>query len=123
MTTDSPRHDGRKSVLDGREPVSRCSHETPWVADLSGNQYAGDPAATARDAIDAVELTAPETTVDLVTHPQNGEPDTYLLDRLRRRFPERVVVYGGHCSCGGYVTHVSRADSEGTGPSSVAAAE
>jgi len=90
-----------------REPVTRRTHDNPWVADLEAEDHATNRQLTIAEAVDAVEQTQPDHFVDLVTHEQHGHPVSYLYKAVRS--VERPVVLSdeGRCSCGGYVTRVA----------------
>lgn len=90
----------------GREPVTRRVHNRPWVADLESSRHALDRQLVVEEAVDAIEQTAPETRVDLVTHERHGHPSTYLYSELETRFDHVTLADDGRCHCGGYVTRV-----------------
>lgn len=98
------------SGYDAREPVTRRTHDRPWVADLETPAHAADREFVVAEAVDAVEGTAPGTYVDVVTHERHGHPKEYLYDRLLSGTPATGLVAKGRCECGGYVTRVQVGD-------------
>ncbi|MFB6202000.1 MAG: CGCGG family rSAM-modified RiPP protein [Halorhabdus sp.] len=90
-----------------REPVTRRTHDQPWVADLETDGHAADRRLTVAEAIDAVEQTRAGRYVDLVTHERHGHPASYLYETVRRVDRHVNLSDEGRCSCGGYVTRVS----------------
>lgn len=90
-----------------REPVTRRTHDHPWVADLEADEHATDRQLTVAEAVDAVEQTRSGRFVDLVTHEQHGHPVSYLYEPVRSVDRPVALSDEGRCSCGGYVTRVA----------------
>jgi putative CGCGG family rSAM target protein len=90
-----------------REPVTRRTHDHPWVADLEAEEHATNRQLTIAEAVDAVEQTRSGHFVDLVTHEQHGHPASYLYKPVRTVDRSVVLSDEGRCSCGGYVTRVT----------------
>jgi putative CGCGG family rSAM target protein len=89
------------------DPVTDSVHDTSWSAPLEGPEHAADRSLLVRQAIDAVEHTAPGTHVNLVTHGDHGHPATYLFDALEAEYGDRVEYeYVEQCGCGGHVVRV-----------------
>jgi putative CGCGG family rSAM target protein len=81
-------------------------HAGSWSANLELDRYADDRESLVEHALLAVERTDPAHHVNLVTHPEHGDPEPYLGDRLRERFPEASAEVVDQCGCGGYVYRV-----------------
>ena len=65
-----------------------------------------------KDAIKAVEETAEETSVNLVTPAVYGHPDDYLVPILESTFHEEITTkFIDQCGCGGYVLRVKKKSS------------
>ncbi|WP_435065739.1 CGCGG family putative rSAM-modified RiPP protein [Halobaculum sp. EA56] len=90
-----------------REPVTRRTHDHPWVANLEADEHATNQQLTVAEAVDAVEQTQPDHFVDLVTHEQHGHPMSYLYKAVRSIDRSVTLSDEGRCSCGGYVTRVT----------------
>lgn len=90
-----------------REPVTRRTHDHPWVADLESDKHAADRQLTVAEAVDAIEQTRPDQSVDLVTHERHGHPMSYLYEAVRSVDRSVALSDEGRCSCGGYVTRVT----------------
>ena len=88
------------------EPVATELHDTSWSVNLEQPRYAADEELAIRDAIVAVEHTAPGTHVNLVTHADLGHPETFLYEALSDAFPTHDWEYVDQCGCGGHVTRV-----------------
>ncbi|MFB6082473.1 MAG: CGCGG family rSAM-modified RiPP protein [Halanaeroarchaeum sp.] len=92
---------------DAAEPVTDRVHENSWSANLEQPRHADDRDLLVDQAIDAVEHTATGYHVNLVTHGDQGHPETYLYEALRDRFGDDVDVrYVDQCGCGGHVSKV-----------------
>jgi len=92
------------------QPVTETVHDNSWSANLEKPQYADDRELLIDHAVDAIEHTTAGTHVNLVTHADQGHPETYLYDALRRRVAGVDLEYVEQCGCGG---HVVRAHLEG----------
>lgn len=93
-------------MYDGREPVTRRRHDSSWAADLETADHASDRQLTVAEAVDAIERTASERFVDLVTAELHGHPATYLYEPVRSVERPVRISDEGRCTCGGYVTRV-----------------
>ncbi|MFB6195273.1 MAG: hypothetical protein ABEI80_03815 [Haloplanus sp.] len=91
----------------GREPVTRATHDRPWVADLETDDHAAERRLIVAEAVDAVEQTRAGRFVDLVTHERHGHPASYLHEAVRAVDRPVALSDEGRCSCGGYVTRVT----------------
>lgn len=90
-------------------PPTERHHETSWSADLEGPQYADDPDLVVEHARIAIERTADDVHVNLVTHGAHGHPEGYLYPALSEDPGEAIdVEFVDRCGCGGYVTRVRR---------------
>lgn len=102
----------------GLSSMSSHSHETPdavtdrvhdnsWSANLELPVHADDRDRLLAEALAAVRYTTAGHHVNLVTHGDQGHPETYLHEELDRTFGEDVrVEYVKQCGCGGHVTRV-----------------
>jgi putative CGCGG family rSAM target protein len=88
------------------EPITDRVHDNSWSANLEGPEYADDPERAVRDALAAVDHTAPGNHVNLVTHGELGHPAEYLYDAIREERDDVDVRYVERCGCGGHVTRV-----------------
>lgn len=90
------------------DPVTDERHENSWSVNLELPEYADDPEALFEDAVEAVEHTAADYHVNLVTHGELGHPEEYLYGRLEAAFADRDIEweYVEQCGCGGHVTRV-----------------
>jgi len=84
------------------------THDGSWSVNLETDEYAGDEDATVADAVVAVDHTRPGHHVNLVTHGENGHPETYLYADVEAAFDDVTVEFVDRCGCGGYVTRVHR---------------
>ncbi|GAB3698137.1 CGCGG family putative rSAM-modified RiPP protein [Halorubrum pallidum] len=87
------------------EPITDRVHDNSWSANLEAPRYADDRELVVRDALAAIDHTAPGNHVNLVTHGDLGHPSDYLydaIDRERGLEPEYVE----RCGCGGHVSRV-----------------
>ncbi len=93
---------------DEAQPVTDRMHDNSWSANLEKPKYAEHVDLAIRDAIDAVEHTAPGNHVNLVTHADLGHPETYLYDALTDEYETGEIEweYIDQCGCGGHVTRV-----------------
>ena len=79
-----------------------------WSANLEATEYENNKDLTIEDAIKAINETAPNYSVNLVTHESLGHPDTYLLDILGEKFQDKITTrYVAQCGCGGHVLKVT----------------
>jgi putative CGCGG family rSAM target protein len=101
MATDDHGHDDGHANGDA---VDEERHENSWSADLETAAHAGDSERVVADAKRAIENTAPGYHVNLVTHGENGHPETYLFEPLDDLEVDYEFVQ--QCGCGGYVTRV-----------------
>jgi len=90
----------------GADPITDEVHHNSWSANLEAPRYADDPDLTIRDALDAVEHTAPGNHVNLVTHGDLGHPEAFLVDALDAAAADVEWEYVEQCGCGGHVTRV-----------------
>ncbi|WP_254768489.1 CGCGG family rSAM-modified RiPP protein [Salinilacihabitans rarus] len=92
---------------DEAEPVTDRTHDNSWSANLEKPRHAGNRALVERQAVEAVEHTAPGNHVNLVTHGDHGHPSTYLYETLADAFGgDADWEYVEQCGCGGHVTRV-----------------
>ena len=92
---------------DTPDPVTDRVHENSWSANLELPEHAADPERVVAGAIEAIDHTAPENHVNLVTHGDHGHPETYLYDALDDEFDDDVDwEYVEQCGCGGHVVRV-----------------
>lgn len=85
-------------------------HDNSWSANLEGPEHAGDPDRVVAEALDAIEHTVPGNHVNLVTHGDNGHPESYLYDALATADGDVADLeweYVERCGCGGHVVRVS----------------
>lgn len=94
------------AAYDAREPVTRRTHDRPWVANLETTAHATDRKLLIAEAVDAVDQTTSGTYVDVVTHGHHGHPKEFLYERLLSETPASTLIEKGRCKCGGYVTRV-----------------
>ncbi|GAB7008249.1 CGCGG family rSAM-modified RiPP protein [Halorubrum trueperi] len=99
-TTDRNDHD------ETTEPITDEVHHNSWSANLERPKYADDADLAVRDALVAVEHTAPGNHVNLVTHGDLGHPETFLYDALEAESDGLSVEYVERCGCGGHVSRV-----------------
>jgi putative CGCGG family rSAM target protein len=88
------------------EPITDHVHDNSWSANLEGPQHSDDRDLLVEQAIEAVRHTAPGNHVNLVTHGEQGHPETYLYDALDRTFEDADWEYVEQCGCGGHVVRV-----------------
>jgi len=88
------------------EPITDEIHDNSWSANLEKPRYADDVDLAVRDAIDAIDHTAPGNHVNLVTHADLGHPERFLYDTLAETFEDLEWEYVEQCGCGGHVTRV-----------------
>lgn len=91
---------------DPEKSITDRVHDNSWSANLETSRYSDDPELVVEDAIDAIEQTASENHVNLVTHSAHGHPSEYLYERLDEAFDDLTWEYVDQCGCGGYVTKV-----------------
>ncbi|WP_439027296.1 CGCGG family putative rSAM-modified RiPP protein [Haloarchaeobius sp. DT45] len=90
------------------EPITDHVHHNSWSANLETPEHAFDRELVVAQAIQAVEFTAPDNHVNLVTHANHGHPSTYLYQELDAIFGDDIVTdYVERCGCGGHVVRVS----------------
>jgi putative CGCGG family rSAM target protein len=88
-------------------PVTDHVHHNSWSVNLEKPQHAADEELVVAQAIEAVEYTASDNHVNLVTHANHGHPSTFLYDELDARFGDDIVYgYVEQCGCGGHVSRV-----------------
>ncbi|GGL42338.1 hypothetical protein GCM10009037_27350 [Halarchaeum grantii] len=89
------------------EAVTDETHRNSWSANLEHPEYESDRERLLDDARDAVRQTASGYHVNLVTHAEQGHPETYLYDALEEAFGDAVdYEYVEQCGCGGHVVRV-----------------
>lgn len=88
------------------EPITETVPDNSWSANLEKPQHGEDRELVERQAIEAVEHTAPGNHVNLVTHGDHGHPETFLYDVLDDAFEGIDYEYVEQCGCGGHVTRV-----------------
>ena len=88
------------------EPITDHTHECSWSANLEREVHATDRELLLRQARQAVEHTAPGYHVNLVTHGEQGHPESYLTHAIRTAFDDVRIEYVQQCGCGGHVTRV-----------------
>jgi putative CGCGG family rSAM target protein len=90
------------------EPITDRVHDNSWSANLEKPRYADDDELAIRDAIDAIEHTAPGNHVNLVTHAELGHPEGFLYGSLADEYEDDDTEweYVDQCGCGGHVTRV-----------------
>lgn len=88
------------------DPITDDVHDNSWSVNLEKPRYADAPDLAVRDAIDAIEHTAPGNHVNLVTHGGLGHPEEFLYDALDGEYDDLEWEYVEQCGCGGHVTRV-----------------
>nr|WP_233340916.1 CGCGG family rSAM-modified RiPP protein [Haloprofundus sp. MHR1] len=89
------------------ESITDRVHHNSWSANLEKPQHAADRELVVAQAKDAVEHTASDHHVNLVTHGDHGHPETYLFAELEAAFGNDATwEYVEQCGCGGHVTRV-----------------
>ncbi|NHX37552.1 MULTISPECIES: CGCGG family putative rSAM-modified RiPP protein [Halolamina] len=88
------------------EPVTNHVHDNSWSANLEKPEHGDDRDLVVRQAIEAIEHTAPGNHVNLVTHANHGHPSEYLYDTLDEEFADADWEYIEQCGCGGHVLRV-----------------
>jgi len=89
------------------EPITDRVHENSWSANLELPEHAADRDLVVEQSLDAVRHTASGYHVNLVTHGDQGHPETYLYRALDEAFGDGVEYeYVAQCGCGGHVTRV-----------------
>lgn len=89
--------------------VTEEMHDNSWSANLEGPEHASDPDRVIAEALAALEHTVPGNHVNLVTHGENGHPESYLYDALAAADGEVADLeweYVERCGCGGHVVRV-----------------
>ncbi|WP_418280258.1 CGCGG family rSAM-modified RiPP protein [Halorubrum sp. DTA98] len=104
--------------MDGRDATETTAGERPafldaehagsWSANLELDQYADDRERLVDHALVAVDRTAAGHHVNLVTHPNHGNPEEYLRKPIRDSHSEATTELVDQCGCGGYVYRVER---------------
>jgi putative CGCGG family rSAM target protein len=88
-------------------PVTEAVHDNSWSANLEQPAHADDRELVVEQAVTAIEHTTDGHHVNLVTHGDQGHPETYLFAELESAFGDEVdVEYVEQCGCGGHVTRV-----------------
>jgi putative CGCGG family rSAM target protein len=88
-------------------PVTETVHDNSWSANLEQPVHADDRELVVEQAIEAIEHTTDGNHVNLVTHGDQGHPETYLFAELDAAFGDDIEVeYVTQCGCGGHVTRV-----------------
>jgi putative CGCGG family rSAM target protein len=90
------------------EPVTDHVHNNSWSANLEKPKHADQEKLVLQQAKEAIEHTASDNHVNLVTHGDLGHPAEYLYDELRSAFDVQPIEweYVKQCGCGGHVTRV-----------------
>jgi putative CGCGG family rSAM target protein len=91
---------------DDVDPITDEIHDNSWSANLEQPRHAEDRDLLVQQAIEAVEHTAGDNHVNLVTHGDHGHPSEYLFETLRDAFAAIECEYVEQCGCGGHVTRV-----------------
>jgi len=95
------------SSHDEAEPVEEGTHTTSWSVNLEKPRYADDRSLVVDDALAAIEATAADRHVNLVSHGDCGHPEVYLFPALEDAYGDDVEwEYVEQCGCGGHVTRV-----------------
>lgn len=84
----------------------RADHDASWSANLEQDRYADDRQLLIDHALAAIDGTASEYHVNLVTHAAHGSPEEYLETPIRDRYPDAETIVVDQCGCGGYVYRV-----------------
>lgn len=100
-TPDTSATDTPPSFLD-------VTHDASWSASLEAPRYATDREALVEHALAAIGQTRAGYHVNLVTHPDHGDPTAYLSDLIEDRYPHTDARVVDQCGCGGYVYRVTR---------------
>ena len=80
-----------------------------WSINLELEEYVNDRKLLLKDAIQAILDTETGCYVNLAVAENHGNPDSYLLPALEKRFGEKVNVHFiDQCGCGGYVYRVTK---------------
>ncbi|WP_284010164.1 CGCGG family rSAM-modified RiPP protein [Haloarcula pelagica] len=88
-------------------PVTDTVHDNSWSANLEQPSHADDRDLVVEQAIEAVDHTTAGNHVNLVTHGDQGHPETYLFAELTAAFGDDIdIEYVQQCGCGGHVTRV-----------------
>jgi putative CGCGG family rSAM target protein len=87
------------------EAVTEEVHENSWSANLERDRHT-ERHRVLREAVQAVDHTAPGHHVNLVTHGEHGHPEGYLYEHLGAECPSVEWEFVSRCGCGGYVTRV-----------------
>ncbi|QHS16579.1 CGCGG family rSAM-modified RiPP protein [haloarchaeon 3A1-DGR] len=90
------------------QPVTDHVHHNSWSANLERMEHADSRDLVVEQAIDAIEHTAADNHVNLVTHGAHGHPSEYLFDHLETAFDDGDLEweYIEQCGCGGHVVRV-----------------
>ena len=91
---------------DDVDPITDEVHDNSWSANLETPAHAESRELVVRQAIAAIEHTAPGNHVNLVTHGDQGHPEEYLYEELDDAVDNIDVSYVEQCGCGGHVTRV-----------------
>lgn len=83
-------------------------HDASWSANLERERYAADRETLIDHALAAIDRTAADYHVNLVTHPDHGNPAEYLEGPIRDRYPDAETTVVDQCGCGGYVYRVEQ---------------
>ncbi|MFB6134379.1 MAG: CGCGG family rSAM-modified RiPP protein [Halanaeroarchaeum sp.] len=103
------------SSLDAEaDTVTGAFHDNSWSANLEEPRHADDRQAILEEAVSAIERTGSGYHVNLVTHGDQGHPESYLYDPLSDEFGDGITLeYVDQCGCGGHVTKASVVESAG----------
>jgi putative CGCGG family rSAM target protein len=88
------------------DPVTDRVHDNSWSANLEKPEHAESRDLVVEQAISAIEHTAADNHVNLVTHGDHGHPETYLYDALEAACDDVEWEYVEQCGCGGHVVRV-----------------
>lgn len=89
------------------EPVTDRVHDNSWSANLEKPEHADNRDLIVEQALSAIEHRAPGNHVNLVTHGEQGHPETYLYEVLEQAYGNGLDwEYVEQCGCGGHVLHV-----------------
>lgn len=99
--------DSAETTADELPTFLESDHSGSWSADLEAERYAADRELLVEHALLAVDRTASGYHVNLVTHPDHGDPEAYLRERIHDRYPTATAEVVDQCGCGGYVYRVT----------------
>jgi len=109
MTTNRHDDDHDNGHDHGSAPITDTVHDNSWSANLGKPQYQKNPELAVHDSIAAIEHTAAENHVNLVTHTTLGHPSSFLYDALAEEYQADEIewAYVEQCGCGGHMTRVT----------------